>query len=100
MGSKVEISKASSRREKLQRFPDYLETYRTCLRDIFDIETLKTILTKLRDRSMSIQEVETDMASPLRALLSSTTSPPGFTKAMRHWLNGVPGTYPRSQPSA
>ena len=32
-------------------FPIILETYRTCLRDIFDIETLKTILTKLRDRS-------------------------------------------------
>ena len=65
MGSTLKISKASGRREKLQRFPIILETYRTCLRDIFDIETLKTIPTKLRDRSMSVQEVETDMASPL-----------------------------------
>lgn len=46
-------------------FPIVLETYRTCLRDIFDIETLKTLLAKLRDRTLSIREVETDTASPL-----------------------------------
>ena len=50
-------------------FPIILETYRTCLKDIFDIESLKTLLAKLRDRTIAVHEVETDRASPLASSL-------------------------------
>ena len=46
-------------------FPIVLETYRTCLRDVFDIETLKDVLGKLRARTLSMNEVETEYASPM-----------------------------------
>jgi len=51
-------------------FPIILETYRECLRDVFDLPGLVEILTQIRSREIGISEVETREASPFaRSLL-------------------------------
>lgn len=51
----------------VQRFPSFpivLETYRQALRDVFDLDGLRELLSAIRDRSVRIDEVETRSASP------------------------------------
>ncbi len=45
-------------------FPILLETWRTCLCDEFDIATLKSLLTEVREGEISVSEVKTTQASP------------------------------------
>src|SRR4051794_20490885 len=45
-------------------FPIILETYRECLQDVFDLPSLKRLLTGLRTRELDLVDVETASASP------------------------------------
>jgi ATP-dependent helicase Lhr and Lhr-like helicase len=51
------------------RFPVVLETYRECLRDVFDLPALRQILTDLDSRKLGLVEVETATASPFASSL-------------------------------
>src|SRR5207247_2191379 len=50
-------------------FPVILETYRECLQDVFDLPSLKRVLTGLRTRELDLVDVETASASPYSASL-------------------------------
>jgi ATP-dependent Lhr-like helicase len=50
-------------------FPIILETYRECLQDVFDLPSLKRLLTGLRTRELDLVDVETASASPYSASL-------------------------------
>ncbi len=45
-------------------FPIILETYRECLRDVFDLPGLIDTLTRIRSREIAVHNVETSDASP------------------------------------
>ncbi len=45
-------------------FPMVLETYRTILKDVFDVPALKEVLTQIERREVRIDEAETASASP------------------------------------
>ncbi len=45
-------------------FPIVLETYRQCLRDVFDIPALQNILRQIRGREIKVHDVEMHSASP------------------------------------
>jgi ATP-dependent Lhr-like helicase len=45
-------------------FPIVLETYRECLRDVFDVPALRDILGQVRSRAIRIESAETNSASP------------------------------------
>ncbi len=54
------------------RYPDFpilLETYRECLRDVFDIAGLKRILRDIEQRAVCVRQVETSSASPFASSL-------------------------------
>ena len=50
-------------------FPIILETYRECLRDVFDVPALVDLLTKIRSRSVRVSSVEVRTPSPFAASL-------------------------------
>ena len=50
-------------------FPIILETYRECLRDIFDLPALTDILTRVRSRSLRVVNVESQTPSPFSSSL-------------------------------
>ena len=50
-------------------FPILLETYRECLRDVFDLRGLKQILKDVQRRSISIRRLQTQVASPFASSL-------------------------------
>ena len=50
-------------------FPIILETYRECLRDIFDLPALVDILTRVRSRSLRVVSVESQTPSPFSSSL-------------------------------
>ncbi|MDP3720452.1 MAG: DEAD/DEAH box helicase [Acidobacteriota bacterium] len=50
-------------------FPIILETYRECLRDIFDLPALTDILTRVRSRSIRVVHVESTKPSPFSTSL-------------------------------
>lgn len=50
--------------QRYPSFPIVLETYRHCLRDIFDVPALVTLLQDIQRRHVIIEEVETQSASP------------------------------------
>jgi ATP-dependent helicase Lhr and Lhr-like helicase len=54
---------------KYGEFPIVLETFRECLRDVFDLPALVKLLTKLGRRELSLVEVETPVASPMASSL-------------------------------
>jgi len=54
---------------KYGSFPVILETYRECLQDVFDLPSLKRLLTGLRTRTVDVVDVETPSASPYAAAL-------------------------------
>jgi ATP-dependent Lhr-like helicase len=54
---------------KYSDFPIVLETYRECLRDVFDLPALAELLDRLRRREVSLVEVETQSASPMASSL-------------------------------
>jgi ATP-dependent Lhr-like helicase len=51
------------------QFPIVLETYRECLRDVFDLPGLEKLLRGLHTRELSLVEVETQRASPFASSL-------------------------------
>jgi ATP-dependent helicase Lhr and Lhr-like helicase len=51
------------------QFPVVLETYRECLRDVFDLPALQQLLRGLHTRELSLVEVETQRASPFASSL-------------------------------
>jgi ATP-dependent Lhr-like helicase len=58
--------------ERYPSFPVMLETYRQCLRDVFDLPTLVELLGAIRRREVRVDDVETHAASPFsRALVSA-----------------------------
>jgi ATP-dependent Lhr-like helicase len=50
-------------------FPIILETYRECLRDVFDVPALKEVLEGIAARQIRVVSVETARASPFAASL-------------------------------
>ncbi|MCZ7588391.1 MAG: hypothetical protein M5U27_05910 [Gaiella sp.] len=54
---------------KYGSFPIVLETYRECLRDVFDLPALRGVLHGLQTREIDLVEVETASASPMAASL-------------------------------
>ncbi|MBY0496092.1 MAG: DEAD/DEAH box helicase [Cyanobacteria bacterium] len=50
-------------------FPIILETYRECLRDIFDLPALTDIMQRVRSRSLRVVNVESQKPSPFSASL-------------------------------
>ncbi|MGK7311988.1 MAG: DNA glycosylase AlkZ-like family protein [Candidatus Longimicrobiales bacterium M2_2A_002] len=45
-------------------FPMVMETYRSCLQDVFDVPALKDVLRKVGSREIRLHDVETMSASP------------------------------------
>jgi ATP-dependent Lhr-like helicase len=50
-------------------FPAILETYRECLRDVFDVPALADILSRIADRSIRVVPVDSEAPSPFAASL-------------------------------
>ena len=50
-------------------FPILLETYRECLRDVFDVPALATVLRGIESRTVRLAQVETPTASPFASSL-------------------------------
>ncbi len=50
-------------------FPMILETYRECLRDVFDVPALVALLTKVRSRAVRVHTVDARTSSPFAASL-------------------------------
>ncbi|HKK52900.1 MAG TPA: DEAD/DEAH box helicase, partial [Myxococcota bacterium] len=56
-------------------FPIVLETYRSCLQDVFDLPALTELMEAIRERSVTIDDVETRSASPFaRSLVFAYTA--------------------------
>jgi ATP-dependent Lhr-like helicase len=54
------------------RYPDFpilLETYRECLRDVFDVGGLKRLLRDVEGRALRVHDVQSQTASPFAASL-------------------------------
>ncbi|HEX5324761.1 MAG TPA: DEAD/DEAH box helicase, partial [Capsulimonadaceae bacterium] len=54
---------------KYGSFPIVLETYRECLRDVFDMPSLQELLREIRARDIKVQPVTTRVPSPFAAAL-------------------------------
>ncbi|MCA9114227.1 MAG: hypothetical protein KDA79_04025, partial [Planctomycetaceae bacterium] len=54
---------------RYERFPILLETYRECLRDVFDMAGLKSILREIEQHSIQVIAVRTEVPSPFAASL-------------------------------
>jgi ATP-dependent Lhr-like helicase len=54
---------------RYERFPIMLETYRECLRDVFDINGLKRILQQVEQRAIRVKDIVTTSPSPFAATL-------------------------------
>jgi len=60
---------------ELPSFPIVLETYRTCLQDVFDVPGLVALLRDVRARRVRVEDVETSRASPFaRSLVFAYTA--------------------------
>jgi ATP-dependent Lhr-like helicase len=51
-------------------FPILLETYRECLRDVFDLPALKTLMGDIRSRKIRVVAVDTERPSPFATSLA------------------------------
>lgn len=72
-------------------FPVLLETYRTCLRDIFDVPAVISVLRDVRSHAIDVTDVDTKRPSPFARSLSFD-----FTAA--HFYGGdVPAAERRAQ---
>ncbi len=63
---------------RFSSFPILLESYRECIRDVFDLPAVSSILTKIQRGEIRVSTVESEKPSPLPArcffLTSRTTS--------------------------
>jgi ATP-dependent helicase Lhr and Lhr-like helicase len=50
-------------------FPILLETYRECLRDVFDLPALTEVMTNVRSRQIRVQQVDSQYPSPFASSL-------------------------------
>ena len=58
-----------------REFPIMLETYRSCMQDVFDLPGLIELMTGIRSREIVVDDVETPSASPFaRSLVFSYTA--------------------------
>ncbi len=57
---------------RFRNFPIILETYRECLRDVFDLPGLTELLRQVGDRRVRVREVESKVASPFASALVFT----------------------------
>ena len=57
---------------QFRNFPILLETYRECLRDVFDIRGLSSILQSIERRDITVRQVETSSPSPFASTLLYT----------------------------
>jgi ATP-dependent Lhr-like helicase len=57
---------------RFRNFPIILETYRECLRDVFDLPGLSELLRQVADRRVRVREVDSKTASPFAAALVFT----------------------------
>ena len=55
---------------KYPSFPIVLETYRQCLKDVFDVPALKDVLQSVASREVRVSDVETATASPFARSLT------------------------------
>ncbi len=55
---------------KYPSFPIVLETYRQCLKDVFDVPALKDVLRSVASRAVRVSDVETATASPFARSLT------------------------------
>jgi ATP-dependent Lhr-like helicase len=61
--------------KRFRDFPIMLETYRSCMQDVFDLPGLIDLLEGIRSREISVDDVETPSASPFaRSLVFSYTA--------------------------
>ena len=56
--------------ERYPSFPIVLETYRQCLRDVFDVPALRQLLVAIARREVRVEEVHTEQASPFARSLA------------------------------
>ena len=71
-------------------FPIILETYRECLRDVFDLKGLKSVLHDVQRQAIRVHQVQTDQASPFSSsLLFNYTA--NFIYERRHTAGGTTG---------
>jgi ATP-dependent Lhr-like helicase len=64
--------KAQSLLQVARRYPDFpiiLETYRECLRDVFDLPSLRQLLEDISARRVDVVDAETQSASPFASSL-------------------------------
>ena len=54
---------------RYERFPILLETYRECLRDVFDLAELKRVLSDVQQRNIRVHVADTRAPSPFAAAL-------------------------------
>lgn len=54
---------------RYESFPVVLETYRECLRDVFDVPALEKLLGRIRSREVKMTSVESDLPSPFASSL-------------------------------
>lgn len=54
---------------RYERFPILLETYRECLRDVFDVPGLQAVLGDIQRQKMRVHRVDTSTPSPFAASL-------------------------------
>ncbi|HSF16894.1 MAG TPA: DEAD/DEAH box helicase [Vicinamibacteria bacterium] len=55
---------------RFSSFPIVLETYRQCLRDVFDLPALGEVLRGIQSRTIRVHDVETSSASPFSRSLT------------------------------
>ncbi len=64
--------KAAALLKVAARYPDFpiiLETYRECLRDVFDVPGLRSLLADVRGRRVAVREISTRTPSPFASSL-------------------------------
>lgn len=55
--------------QRFRNFPIILETYRECLRDVFDLPALAELMRQISDRRVRVREVQSRTPSPYAAAL-------------------------------
>lgn len=58
--------------QRYRNFPIILETYRECLRDVFDLPALTDLLRQIADRRIRVREVESRTPSPFASAVVFT----------------------------